>query len=68
MNEPYRQLITQAGFACTDPMTEQETAKLIKLIDCTVDNVITIIEDQHRFKTEKALINLIKNKYNYATD
>ena len=67
MNEPYRQLIIQAGYA-PDWITEQEKAKLIKLIECTVSNVIRTIEDQHRFKTEKALIKIIKNKYNYATD
>lgn len=67
MNELERQLIIQAGYA-PDRITEQEKAKLIKLIDCTVSNVIGTIEDQHRFKTEKALIKLIQNKYNYATD
>ena len=67
MNELERQLIIQAGYA-PDWITEQEKAKLIKLIECTVSNVIGIIGEQHRFKTEKALIKIIKNKYNYATD
>ena len=39
MNELERQLIIQAGYA-PDWITEQEKAKLIKLIECTVSNVI----------------------------
>lgn len=67
MNNIHRTLIEQAGFTFYQ-ITDPETAKLIKLIDCTVNNVIESIGEQHRFKTEKALIKIIKNKYNHATD